>query len=410
VLHSGAAPSAEELMKHELLERGKQHVFSTGLPDSGTKLCKANMKYGLAKIHCVQEHLGLEPNAFFFGTPDMTITRNVNRWANGFGYGGKLCWGDGTQELIILDAKPNGCGMLVGGLDRLPPARDLIERIQKLKEERITIDGVEIHWDFGKSNHFIDVFRVQPMTDDVDLPEFAFITHYAGDELRGDAQGTFGLYYDYSPRLMQMAEVLETPFGPCRYLTGRAATEYLERFRYVEQFSKQRRLLAAERLFGDFQLLGNETHQGLLNYNELLLGCHPVTEDRNVLYPLVLRSDLPAYLIRGKPNLTPEQVEILGFRERAERLGVYESLLTANVVPHGGGYVFDHMLDVLQVHEIHGTRYFEMDAYHDYGRKILQNVREIPYSYRGREVALRTFELELAEPVAKLTPVYVMKV
>lgn len=410
MLHAATPLTAEDVMRQELLDRGKQHIFSTGLPDSGTKLCKANMKYGLAKIHCVQEHLGLEPDAFFFGTPDMTITRNVNRWTNGFGYGGKLCWGDGTQELIILDAKANACGMLVGGLDHLPSVNDLIDRIQSLKEERVTIDGVEIDWDFCKSNHFIDIFRAAPMVDDVEIPEFAFITHYAGDELRGDAQGTFGLYYDFSPRLMEMAEILETPFGPCRYLTGRNAGEYLERFRYVEQFSKQRRLMAAERLFGDFQLLGNETHQGLLNYNEMLLGCHPVTENQEVLYPLVLRSDLPAYLIRGKPNLTPEHIEILGFRERAERLGIYDSLLTANVVPHGGGYVFERMLDVLAVHEVRGTRYFEMDAYHDYGRKVLANVREIPYSYRGREVASRTFELELAEPVAKLTPVYVMKV
>ncbi|GAG91421.1 unnamed protein product, partial [marine sediment metagenome] len=39
-----------------------------GLGDSGSKLCKANMKYGLAKIHYWQESLGITPKATFIST------------------------------------------------------------------------------------------------------------------------------------------------------------------------------------------------------------------------------------------------------------------------------------------------------------------------------------------------------
>ncbi|MFX0140612.1 MAG: hypothetical protein ACFFDN_43630, partial [Candidatus Hodarchaeota archaeon] len=102
------------LEKTELLKRAKRHYFSTGLGDGASYLCRANMKYGLAKIHLAQEEFGITPDATFVSTPDETITRNTTRWKAGFGYGGKLIWGSGKDKFIILDSKPNACGMLVG--------------------------------------------------------------------------------------------------------------------------------------------------------------------------------------------------------------------------------------------------------------------------------------------------------
>ena len=93
--------------KDERLTRAEAHIFSTGIPDGGTQLCRANMKYGLAKIHWVQEQFGLKPDATFISTPDMTITRNAARWQSGFGYGGKISWGDGS---VILWAGPYDSG------------------------------------------------------------------------------------------------------------------------------------------------------------------------------------------------------------------------------------------------------------------------------------------------------------
>ena len=73
--------------KEELLAQAEEYIFSTGLLDGAVHLCKANMKYGLAKIHHVQKRLGLKPDATFISTPDMTISRNSARWKSGFGYG-----------------------------------------------------------------------------------------------------------------------------------------------------------------------------------------------------------------------------------------------------------------------------------------------------------------------------------
>lgn len=396
--------------KNDLLARAESHIFSTGLNDGGTQLCRANMKYGLAKIHWVQEQFGLKPDATFISTPDMTITRNAARWQSGFGYGGKISWGDGKNELVILNVKPNTCGMLVGGLDRLPDISELVYKLDILKNRKDQIDGIDVQWDFHLSNHFIDLFWVKPLGE-IKFSEYAFIIHSSARELKGDNLRGFGLYYDHSRLLADMAERLDTPFGPLFILTGSHAREYYEFNCYAEEFSKRKRILAAEALFGEFQPISNEMHQGLANMNEILLGCHLLPEkDPECILPLVLRADLPAYLVKGKPNLSDAEIESLGFTRRSQRLGVINRLKQVNIIPHGAGYTFPDLLNVCQVFEHNNQRYFEVDLLNDRGKKVLSNPREIPYLYRGRQVVLKSLELNLCDLVAKLLPRYVLKV
>jgi hypothetical protein len=285
--------------------------------------------------------------------------------------------------------------------------RELIERVHELSHEHIEIDGIPIDWDFGRSNHFIDLFRVEPLAGDA-LPPYAFMMHFAGDELRGETAAGPGLYWDRSPTLKARMQLVDTPFGPLRILTGDDARGYYDFYQRVEAFVHQRRLYAASRLFDDYTLINNDTHQGMRHPNQLLLGCYSFTDDR--LYAIGLRPDLPAYLVRGRPNLTPETVENLGFEKRAQRLGVYDRLASANVLPHGGGYVFPDILDVAGVYEIDGERYYEVDMTTGRGRQVLSGIRDLPYEYRGRKVVLRSVELGLADLVARLAPLYILKV
>ncbi|MEE8432611.1 MAG: hypothetical protein V3S16_15290 [Candidatus Desulfatibia sp.] len=193
--------------------------------------------------------------------------------------------------MVILNVKPNTCGMLVGGLDRLPEISELVHKIEEIKDRKDQIDGIDIQWDFHISNHFIDLFWVKPLGE-VQLSEYVFIIHSSARELAGDNRTGFGLYYDRSQRLADMAEMLDTPFGPLYILTGSRAREYYEFNCYAEEFSKQKRILAAEALFGEFQYISNEVHQRLVNMNEILLGCHLLPEkDPEVILPLVLRAD-----------------------------------------------------------------------------------------------------------------------
>ncbi|MFC1786474.1 hypothetical protein ACFLY8_00340 [Halobacteriota archaeon] len=396
-------------MSSHRLEIAKKHIFSTGLGDIGSSLCRENMKYGIAKIHWVQEQLGMETNATFVSGPDETVTKNKMRWKNGFGYGGKISWGDGTSKVVILDVMPNACGMLVGGMNELPKPGKLIERINAIENTESYIDDIKVAWDFSKSNHFIDVFKVVRLAD-IDFPDYAFIIHSGAPELKGDNAKGFGLYVHESDILSEMADTIETPFGRSNVILDNDAKEYLQFFHFANNFSKKKRRLAAKMLFDDFEEISNPLHQGLLNYNEIILGAHYIKDDEDSLFPLALRADLPAYLIRGKENLSDEMIEILGFSKRAETLGVYSSLKNANILPHGGGYTFRDLLTVTNVMEVGGERYFEVEMHNAVGHKIFSNPKDIEFIYRGREVVIKTLELGLGELDARLIPEYVLKV
>ena len=396
-------------MSNHGLEIAKKHIFSTGLGDIGSSLCRENMKYGIAKIHWVQEQLGMEANATFISGPDETVTKNKTRWKNGFGYGGKISWGDGTSKVIILDVMPNACGMLVGGLNELPSPRKLIERINEMGTKESYIDDIRVTWDFSKSNHFIDVFKVVRLAD-INVPDYAFIIHSGTPELKGDNAKGFGLYVHESDILSEMADTIETPFGRSNVILDNDAKEYLRFFHFADNFTKKKRSLAAKMLFEDFEEISNPLHQGLLNYNEIILGAHYIKDEEDLLFPLALRADLPAYLIRGKENLSDEMIEILGFSKRAKALGVYSSLKNANILPHGGGYTFRDLLTVTNVMEVGGERYFEVEMHNAVGHKIFGNPRDIEFIYRGREVMIKTLELGLGELEARLMPEYVLKV
>jgi len=400
----------EKLEKTELLKRAAKYYFSMGLGDGASYLCRENMKYGLAKIHMVQEKFGLDPNATFVSTPDETVTRNLTRWKAGFGYGGKLVWGSGTDKLIILDVKPNACGMLVGGLDELPESDQLIERVHNAKKEDLYIDDVKIDWDLGEGNHFIDLFKVIKRSLYSDLPEYAFIIHGSASELRGETEKGLGLYFDKSENLKEKSEVIETKFGNLHVLVDSAAEEYLKFYQYAEDFAKEKRKMVAEAIFGNFRVISNVTHQGLLNYNELLLGCQNIKNQNATIFPIALRADLPAFLMKGINNLDDEIIEALGFTKRAEDLGVMDRLKNANIIPHGGGYAFSDFINVQAVIEIEGERYFVLEMQTDVGNKICSDVREMEFDYRGKGVVLRTVELRLGEILARLIPRYVLKI
>ncbi|MFQ6085370.1 MAG: hypothetical protein ACE5OY_03780 [Candidatus Bathyarchaeia archaeon] len=397
------------MTKEELLNRAKRHIFSTGVNDITSRLCRTNMKFGLAKFHLVQEKYGFEPNATFISAPDETITRNRRRWNNGVGYGGKICWGNGRERFVILDVMPNACGMLVGGLDELPDPKDVINSVHEIRGKDIYIDDTKVEWDFQEGNHFIDVFKIIK-TAEVELPEFAFVIHGSGPEFKGDSEKGLGLYVHQSKTLREMADRVETPFGVCNVVTDDNASEYMEFYFYVDQFSKKRRSLAAKEIFGEYDEIINLTHQGMVNYNEICLGCHDMDESSNGIFPILLRGDLPAYLVKGKPNFDDETIEILGFRKRAEELGVLKRLEEANILPHGGGYNFPDMLNVLDVVETPTKRYFIVEMVHGMGDKIVSEVDGLQFSYRGREVIVRALELGLAEIVARMLPQYVLKI
>jgi hypothetical protein len=394
--------------KQGLLKRAKDHIFSTGLNDATSHLCLANMKYGLAKMHLIQKKYGLEPDATFMTTPDETVSRNIVRWEQGIAYGGRLSWGSGREKLMILDVKPNCCGMLVGGLHDLPKPKSILKRIYDLEHKATHINDIRVKWDFYKGNHFIDVFRVA-QNKGLNLPKYAVILHSGCPELKGDSEKGMGLYWNKSSILQELCTMTKTPFGPIYTLEGRDAVDYFDFYLFANDFAKKRREVAFRHLFDGAKLILNETHQGLYNMNEIMLGCQ-VFSSKKQLFPISIRADLPSYLVHGISNFTPHQMDVLGFSDRAEELGVYHRLRRANMLPHGGGYAFQDSLGVDKIFEIKGKRYFEIEMANNVGKKIIANPKALQYSYRGREVVQRTLDIGMCEVAAELDPVYTIKI
>lgn len=391
----------------EFLEVAEEHIFSMGVSDVGAHLSLSNMKFGLAKIHHWQRKMGLSPLATFIATPDATVTRNRSRWDSGFGYGGKVSWGKGDQEVVFLEVKPNSCGMLVGGLERLPTENELLERVDSFQKKSSYSRGVKLEWDFSQGNHFIEVFSVRPK-EQISLPPRVFIIHGSASELKDDSAMGYGLYWNDSSRLRQEAQVMRTPFGSLYLLEGKKALDYLEFYRFADEFSKEKRKLVADHLFGNFRLISNETHQGMLNCNEVLLGCHYI-RDTDTLYPLTLRADIPSYLLRGKRNLKDRIIKTLQFDQKAREWGTYQRLSCANVLPHGGGYVFPQISKIERIYRLKGKRYFRVVS-PEGSKTIFSNIRGMPYQYRGKEVLDKTVELNLGEVVAELYPLWTIQV
>jgi hypothetical protein len=394
---------------HTQLEHARRLIFAMGLNDSAARLCAANMAYGLAKVNSVLVELGYPADATFIATPDMTITRNTARWQSGFGYGGKVQWGDGDRPLLILDVKPNGCGMLVGALDELPDAETIVARLNSLKASHATLSDVEITWDFGRGNHFIDICQVQPADTDRTLPPYAFVMHGSCPELHGESPLGPGAYWDHSPALQRQARIFPTPWGPLHVLQDEAVADFMVFWDRADHFARERRLLAARHCFGDFEVISNETHQGLQGPNAVLLGCHDSQPADGCLLPVMVRSDLPGYLFAGLPNLTDTVIDSLGFRERATSLGVLRRLQQANVIPHGAGYAIPHLRDVLRIIEVDDRRYFEMSTIEDRTTELVDDLHDIQQKYRGRQPVLKALECGLGRMVARLTPLHVIK-
>jgi len=402
-----------DLPKKELLERTSQFIFSSGLNDGASRLCKANMNYGLAQLQVIQEKYGFDPKATFISSPDETISRNNFRWNSGLGYGGRINWGDGKEKLIFLNMKPNCCGILVGGLNQLPDPFDIIKEIDKIKSMELYHENILINWDYGVSNHFINCFELKNLSD-LNLPPYVFLIHGSAPEFRNDLYG-IGLYVDQSTILKQTAIEETTPFGMQYILTDSEAEEYLKFHMKALKFSSIKRELIAKLIFGnDINVICNQPHQFLKDFNNMYLGCCCTDTScelvENDIFPTVLRADIACYLFRGKPNLSEKVIKTFKFKENAEKFGLMDLLKHANILAHGGGYSFPDIKGVQKVLEYKDQRYFVCELREDSSKlKIVRNVKELQFEYRGRDVILKSLQLDLGNIIARLNPIFSLK-
>ncbi|MFX1393379.1 MAG: hypothetical protein ACFFAH_07375, partial [Promethearchaeota archaeon] len=122
-----------------------------------------------------------------------------------------------------------------------------------------------------------------------------------------------------------------------------------------------------------------------------------------------LRADISAYLFKGKQNFSETNLKNLQFLKRAEKLGIINLLKNANILPHGGGYSFPDVKNVRKVLEYKDQRYFVCELKTKNRIKIVRNVREIQFEYRGRNIVFKTLQLNLGNIIARLKPIFSLK-
>ncbi len=384
----------------ELLDRAQNYIVtSLAVDDSATNLARTNMIYGLAKMHYVQETLGYPANALFIGATDMTTTRYPTKWQWGQAIGGMLSWGDGSLPLVFLDLQISTSTALVGGLDREPDLRVVTARTDCLRRNRPNIMGIEVDWDYDNGNHFINAYRVKSVSQE-NLPPYVFVVHGGDSEVkRPSALGT-GLDYVKSQPLRDQMQVIHTPLGPARILIEQMARDYHAMYLHYEEYSKQKCLTIGEALFGTFTPISNQIHHGFADLNTALLSSYHFKPGIDTLYPVTLRSDLPAYLIRGIPNIN---IEVLS--EHSLPASVKRRVRNANILPHGGGYTFPEVTSVADTLIMNDHRYFILNGTNG-GKRVFAYPNALPYAYRGLEVVDRIVSRQLGEVVAELHPLF----
>jgi hypothetical protein len=262
--------------KDQILKQAEELIFPSGPTDSARKLAEAVTKYGLAKIIVALRELGYtKVNPSFIGAADMTVTRNEYRFKDGFGYGGLLSWGDGTQKLIVLNARPNACGFVCFGIEEYPDEEEFLKKCERLSTKEMNVDGVKQKWDITNGNHFLLLGRIKPLVPETqNLPPYFCIIH-AGSAWKKPNQFGPGLYLEKSSQLQEWAREIKTPWGSIHVLLDEHAEAYYEFYRKGSQHAQKTREKYGEILFDDVncQVLANHTHQGLWSMNELILGC-----------------------------------------------------------------------------------------------------------------------------------------
>jgi hypothetical protein len=383
--------------KDALLQRAREHCFLGGIGDVGEQLCGAVMPYGIAKIHHAQRELGFPEDATFVGAPDATVTRNVVRWTQGFGYGGRIQW---TGDFAVLDIKSNGCGMLVGALPEVPDREEITARARKIIEDGIDVDGIAAEYDLHEGNHFLDIVETKRDLADEGAPPAFFVMHSSGHEHRVESPFGPGIYFDQSEELRARARVIETPWGSLHVLPGDDGAWFFDAYMKVQNWNEKRREVIASAIFDRWDPIVNATHQGMTEINACHLGCYVFDDEAiasGVRFPLTISAELPIYMVRPKPNFTEEIADRTGFLETASRHGVEHRVLGANLLPHGGGYRYPDIERVEGVVEDGPDRRRFQLRRKDGEVETIENPRAKAYGYRGLEVLSKLRDLELGE-------------
>ncbi|TET53145.1 MAG: hypothetical protein E3J54_04900, partial [Actinobacteria bacterium] len=273
----------------ELLDEATSKIIDFGYKDASDIVAKLNLRYGLGKIIWSLKKRGVDTqNVFAVATPDSGITRNKERWQAGFSYGCLIRWPSKekvSRSFAFPQIKPNACGMLVAKLKRAPPLKELCDSLHDIEKDGLKVGKEKLKLNVGVSNHFIEICKVtKSKTERLKNGDIVAIIHTSPSEYKS-------YMYDFKFWEKEGGVYESTPLGDLLVLEGKVAEDYLEKYKRIENYSMEKRLLLAKGLFGDFEVVSNPTHQGLFGDNEARLGLY-YFENSEEMLPVTFRWDI----------------------------------------------------------------------------------------------------------------------
>jgi len=209
------------------LELADANTFAFTASDFSAQLALSIGKLGLTNIYLAQKTIGLQPEGRLIVGPDASPSRNKSRFEAGFFTGGKYIWGKSNIDLIPLGFFCNSCGYCVAGLEKIPPIDSITKTLFKVKNHSLKIDNIKIKFDYAKSNHFIQIFKVDTCNKAYAYNYIAVI-HGSSPELFSSSPFNIGLNLNKSQELQTISESIITPTGHFYFVSGNNAVRYFK--------------------------------------------------------------------------------------------------------------------------------------------------------------------------------------
>lgn len=379
------------------IRNAEKYVFSLGAGDAAEEVGKVNATLFLAKIHFIQEQLGFNHHAMVVGAPDFTFQTSPHKFHTAVPEGALVLWGDGKYDFLPAETEVDFCGMLVGAVDYVP-LEEVLDRVYAMgKRGPYSIGGTRVDLkNFSPGNHFLNIYKVQDHNA-LDFPEYVAVLHTASDEMRDHI-------LDF---VRQRASRIHTPFGESHILSATDASEYTRLCKEGSNFSRQKRQLLFEEIFGHNYVISNENHYDLIGSNEAIIGCNTF-EQSGALFVITTSDRSPAYLLKSKANLSREKIEENGFYSRRCEHWVYKKLLKANIIPHASGH---RLVEATAIEKVilYPQSKVVIPRYNNSQTTAYTDMNVIHRRFRFEEILERVLSLDLAERFATLEYVYGIK-
>lgn len=250
------------------LDETSNYIALESPNDATTHLCRDLTKIAIARtLHGARE-LGIDVQMHAVVGCDSAPSRNPQRLQGGFTAGGKMSWTSDTP-IYPLDSIATGCGMAYVALSETPEPAAVLQRLRELQEAPPRVDGISLHLDIGRKNHFLGTF-----SEDSGGRTLA-VVHCSIPEVRSGGPDALGLNVTASESLRRTARTLDTPWGQTQLLIGRDVEPYLQSASTMLEFGHKKRSTILQTVFEPW-LLGNDVvdraHQGPLSANLLTSG------------------------------------------------------------------------------------------------------------------------------------------